>query len=177
MSKSKKLLFALMILALTDVFIMSNTAAANDCTAVESLDSVMVECASASPQHPEFVRLHDEISKANNLDEARALALAPTAEAISALEDARSFVPFNEDLRLAETKLSAARSRIENAKTPDQVADEFSGMMLAGLDDDRAVGVDAGPADCNYSTGEVIAIVIGLILGIIPGLILLVVLC
>jgi hypothetical protein len=30
---------------------------------------------------------------------------------------------------------------------------------------------------CDYSTGEIIAIVIGFILGIIPGIILLIVLC
>jgi hypothetical protein len=63
------------------------------------------------------------------------------------------------------------------ASSPTQVADEFSGMMLAGLDDDSAARVSAGSVGCNYSTGELIAIVVGLILGIIPGLILLVVLC
>ena len=50
-------------------------------------------------------------------------------------------------------------------------------MMLAGLDNDRAAHVSVGKASCDYSTGETIAIVLGLILGIIPGLILLVVLC
>lgn len=178
MSRNKKLLFALMISALADVFIMPSTAVANDCPAIASLNSGTSTCASASAQHPDVIRLHDEILTANDLDEARALALAPTADALSALEDARAFIPFNEDLRLAESKLSDARSRIENAQTQDQVADEFSGMMLAGgLDEDRAAGVDVGGIDCNYSTGELIAIVIGLILGIIPGLILLVVLC
>lgn len=173
MSQSKKLLFVLMMAALS----RTEAAATNDCATAESLNSVTVECASASAQHPEVVRLHDEILTANNLNEARALALAPTADAISALKNARAVMPFNEDLRAAETKLSDARLRIENANTSDQIANEFSAMMLAGLDDDRAAGVDVGPADCDYSTGEIIAIVIGLILGIIPGLILLVVLC
>jgi len=61
--------------------------------------------------------------------------------------------------------------------TPKQVADEFSGMTLAGLDDDRLIHAKVGGHGCSYSTGETIAIVIGLILGIIPGLVLLVVLC
>ena len=134
-------------------------------------------CAAGSAKHPELVRLCDEISAAGSLNEARTLALAPTTEAIDALSNARSIMPFSEDLRLAETRLSDARSRIEAADTPDQVADEFSGMMLAGLDDDRVAGVSLGKVGCNYSTGETIAIVVGLILGIIPGLILLVVLC
>ena len=73
------------------------------------------------------------------------------------------------------TALIQARSLA--AMTQEQVADEFSGMMLAGLDNDRAVHVSVGNSGCDYSTGETIAIVIGLILGIIPGLILMVLLC
>ncbi|MGR8951394.1 MAG: hypothetical protein ACU83V_03160, partial [Gammaproteobacteria bacterium] len=68
-------------------------------------------------------------------------------------------------------------SRILVASSQEQVADAFDGMMLAGLDDDRVAHASAGGASCSYSTGEIIAIVVGLILGIIPGLILLVVLC
>lgn len=34
-----------------------------------------------------------------------------------------------------------------------------------------------GPGSCHYSTGEIIAVVIGFILFIIPGIILLIVLC
>lgn len=179
MSKSKKFLFVLMMLAITPsiVFLMSKTAAANAWPTIESLDLVTAACPSGSAQYPELVRLHDDISEAGSLNEARALALAPTTDAIDALRNARSIMPFSEDLRLAETLLSDARSRIEDADTPDQVADEFSGMMLAGLDDDRAAHVNVGKVGCNYSTGELIAIVVGLILGIIPGLILLIVLC
>jgi hypothetical protein len=40
-----------------------------------------------------------------------------------------------------------------------------------------AAHVNIGSGGCDYSTGELIAIVVGLILGIIPGIILLVVLC
>lgn len=86
-------------------------------------------------------------------------------------------MPFSDDLRAAENRLNNARSRILLASSQEQVADEFSGMMLASLDDDNAAQVGIGKVSCNYSTGEVIAIVVGLILGIIPGLILLIVLC
>ena len=105
------------------------------------------------------------------------MALAPTDEAIDALRNARNLIPFSDDLNSAETRLSDARSRILVASSQAEVADEFSGMMLAGLDNDSAARVSGGGGSCNYSTGEVIAIVVGLILGIIPGLILLVVLC
>lgn len=77
-------------------------------------------------------------------------------------------MPLSDDLRSAKTSLSDARSRILVAFSQQQVADEFSGMMLAGLDDDRAAHVSVGNASCNYSTGETIAIVIGLILLVLP---------
>ncbi|CAA9890224.1 conserved exported hypothetical protein [Candidatus Methylobacter favarea] len=179
MSTSNKFLFVLMMLAIIPaaVFMMSKTAAATTWPKEESLELVKAARTSGSTRYPELVRLRDEISKAGSVNEARVLALAPTNGAIGALKNARSIMPFSEDLRLAETRLSDARSRIEDAGMPRQVADEFSGMMLAGLDDDRAANVNVGKAGCSYSTGEVIAIVVGLILGIIPGLILLVVLC
>ena len=179
MLNNKKILFVLMMLAMAPfaVVMMPNTATANAWPTAESLDLVKGACSTGSAQHPELVRLRDDIAQAGSVNEARALALAPTADAIDALSNARSIMPFNEDLRLAETRLADARSRIESADTPDQVADEFSGMMLAGLDNDRAASLKVGKVGCSYSTGETIAIVIGLILGIIPGLILLVLLC
>lgn len=179
MFNPKKFMFVLMTLAIasTGIFMMPKTVAANALSTVEPLDLSVDACASGGSDYPEIVRLREDILETDNINEARALALAPTNDAIGALKDARVLMPFSDDLRLAETRINDARARIERAKTPDQVADEFSGMMLAGLDDDRAAHVDIGKAGCNYSTGEIIAIVIGLILGIIPGLILLVVLC
>jgi hypothetical protein len=178
MSRTKKFLFMLMMLTVIsiNVVVMPKTAAASPLSTVESLDMILGR-ASWSASYPELARLREDISKTDNLNEARRLALAPTNEAIEALKNARSILPFSEELRLTETRLSDARSRIEEARTPNQVASEFSGILLAGLDDDEVAQVGVGDTGCNYSTGEVIAIVIGLILGIIPGLILLVVLC
>jgi len=127
--------------------------------------------------HPELEQLRSAIATADNLDQAKMIALTPTDAAISALSKASSMMPFSDDLQNAYIQLADARSRIEIAETPEQVADEFSGMMLAGLDDDSIANVNIGKIGCNYSTGEVIGIVVGLILGIIPGLILLIVLC
>jgi hypothetical protein len=178
MIKTNRFLFLLRVMAIASVtlLVMPESAAASPLSTGESLDVIMGR-ASASAFYPELARLRRDISAAGTLAEARSLALAPTDEALGALRNARSILPFNEDLRLAETRIGDARSRMEQAGTPDQVADEFSGLMVAWLDDDKAAEVDVGDAGCNYSTGEIIAIVIGLILGIIPGLILLVVLC
>ena len=167
------------ILALASIFIVSisQTANANIGPSAGSMELINSSCPAGSGRYLELNQLKKEITAADTLSHAREMALAPTDEAIQALKDARTIMPFSDDLRSAETRLSEARSRILVASSQAQVADEFSGMMLAGLDDDSAARVKAGNVGCNYSTGEIIAIVVGLILGIIPGLILLVVLC
>lgn len=176
---SKKILFVLMTSAviLTAVFALSKTAAANVWAVAERTSLITATCSSGQEQYPELARLHNKIADAGSLIEARTLALTPTASAIGALRNARSIVPFSNDLRLAETQLTDMYSRIEAADTPHRVADEFSGMMLAKLDNDKAASLNVGKHKCDYSTGDSIAIVVGLILGVIPGLIMLIVLC
>ncbi|MBN2702486.1 MAG: hypothetical protein JXR29_13655 [Methylothermaceae bacterium] len=122
-------------------------------------------------------QLLDAIGRAENLQKARNLALEPTDAALGALDTARTLMPANSELESARKRLMSMRDRIAAADSPDRVANEMEGLMLAGLDDDSAVKVDVGGHGCHYSTGETIAIIIGLILGIIPGLIMLVVLC
>lgn len=176
---SRKFLLVLLASAvtLTTALVLPKTATGNVLPETECLNSVMTARTSGQEQYPDLVRLRDKILETDNLNEARTLALTPTAAAIGALKNARSIMPLSEDLRLAEVRLADTHSRIEAANTPQQVANEFSGMMLAGLDSDKAASVKMGKVGCSYSTGEVIAIVVGLILGIIPGLILLIVLC
>jgi hypothetical protein len=141
------------------------------------LELIKSTCPSGPDQYQKITQLKNEIAAAENVSQAREIALAPTDGAINAIQNALSIMPFSDDLRTAETRLSDARSRILVASSQEQVADEFSGMMVAGLDNDRAAQVSVGKVGCDYSTGEIIGIVVGLILGIIPGLILLVVLC
>lgn len=164
-------------LALMPVMLLSKPAFANFLPSASSLESFTSSCLYGSNQYQKIAELKNKIATAKDVNLAREMALAPTDDAIEAIQNARGMIPFSDDLRLAESQLNAVRSRILVASSQAQVADEFSGMMLAGLDEDRAARVDVGKVDCVYSTGEIIAIVIGLILGIIPGLILLVVLC
>jgi hypothetical protein len=165
------------VMTLIGVLFMSTTVSANNWPSTASLNLLAANCSSAPNQAQELNRLKQEIATANSVSEARTLALAPTDDAIDALKNARTLMPFSDDLSIAETRLSDARLRIEAADSRDEIADEFSGMILAGLDNDRAAHVNVGKVGCDYSTGELIAIVVGLILGIIPGLILLIVLC
>jgi len=168
-----------LITVLTSVVIvsLSQTATANVWPSASSMELIKSSCQSGPEQYQELSRLKKEITAADTVTQARTMALAPTDDALGALKNARSIMPFSNDLRSAETRLSDARSRIVVASSQEQVADEFDGMMLAGLDNDSVARVSTGAGNCNYSTGETIAIVIGLILGIIPGLVLLVVLC
>ena len=179
MSNKKKVLLGLIFSALALIFtgILPKTASANFLPSAGSFELITSSCQFSPDQHQELIQLKNAIAAAETVNQARILALAPTDGAIDALKNARTLMPFSDDLGIAENRLSEARSRILVASSQEQVADEFSGMMLAGLDDDRAAHVSIGNTGCNYSSGEVIAIVVGLILGIIPGLILLIVLC
>lgn len=177
--QSKYVLKVLIVSAFASALIVSmpQIANANIFPSASSMELIKSSCSSGPEQYQELNQLKKEITSAETVNLARKLALAPTDDAINALINANNLMPFSDDLRSAETRLSDARSRILVASSQAQVADEFSSMMLAGLDDDNAARVSGGGGSCNYSTGEVIAIVVGLILGIIPGLILLVVLC
>jgi hypothetical protein len=177
--QSKYVLKVLIISAFASVLVVSmlQTANANIFPSASSMELIKSSCKSGLGQYQELRQLKKEITAAETVSQARKMALAPTDDAIIALTNASDLMPFSDDLNSAKTRLSDARSRILVASSQEQVADEFDGMMLAGLDDDSAARVSGGGGSCNYSTGEVIAIVVGLILGIIPGLILLVVLC
>ena len=142
-----------------------------------ALELIQASCPANTTDDSKLTQLKSAIASATTIQAARDLALVPTDRALQALEKARALIPFSEDLDSAATRLNDTRNRILLASSQTQIADEFDGMLLAGLDNDRAAHLKVGKASCNYSSGETIAIVIGLILGIIPGLILMVLLC
>ena len=136
MSKTKKILsvFIFSALAVLSIVILSKTASAKVWSSADSLDLIKSACSCGLGQHQELIQLKNEIAASETVNQARAMALVPTDEAIGALKNARTIMPFSDDLRIAETRLSDARSRILVASSQEQVANEFSGMMLAGLD-------------------------------------------
>ncbi|MBI5503561.1 MAG: hypothetical protein HY899_02065 [Deltaproteobacteria bacterium] len=126
------------------------------------------------------------IAEARTVSEARELAAGPVRTARHALGVARIANPWSASLAKADTRLSEFERGVETSPTAADVAARFGGLvkidpsgkdpvMLADLQVAN-VKVD-GPGGCRYSTGEIVAIVIGFILFIIPGIILLVVLC
>ena len=126
------------------------------------------------------------IAEAPTVEEARDLALTPARAARRALRVAGIVVPTSTKLADAQGRLAAFETRVQESATPAAVADEFgtlldlqlrSGELLQVADLEVGNGEVSGPGKCHYSTGEIIAVIIGFILFIIPGIILLLVLC
>ena len=128
------------------------------------------------------------IAAAPDVEHARELALAPARSASHALDRADALLPWSEpDLGRARERLASYQRAVNDAPGPAAVADRYErlthphsesmdGVQVADLGG-PAADVHVGKVGCDYSTGEIIAIVIGFILAIIPGIILLIVLC
>lgn len=116
-----------------------------------------------------------ELAEAPDVEAARARALGPVRIAHDVVERALWLAPGSDDLRQADVALERFEEDVLRAETPEAVARRYERLLAF----DRAtLGSTSGLFDgCVYSTGEIIAIVIGFLLGIIPGIILLFVLC
>ena len=138
------------------------------------LDAGACNCAEA---RTELLVLRDRIAAASGLDESRRLALEQTGLARKALSRAKWVIPFNGALREASGKLDAYEVRVQEAGTPGEVAEAFGDLVrLASADGLTIVDAEV-KADCDYTTGEIVIIVIGFLFAIIPGIIFLAILC
>lgn len=128
-----------------------------------------------------------QIADAPTVDAARKLAIGPARVARRALTVAAFAAPATDSLGDAKARLESFEAQVEASASPEEVAARFAELVdpttassgtpiqLADLEVGDA-DVD-GPGGCHYTTGEIIAVVIGFILFIIPGIILLIVLC
>jgi hypothetical protein len=150
------------------------------------LDATLDACGCRENRTEALQTLRDEIAAAADLEDAKGKALAHVDAAHKTLRTARRIMPWSDELRDAAQRVSDARARIDAASEPREVADEFSSLVRIasvgmhdgpgfGVDNDVGGEVEAG--GCDYSGGEIVAIVFGFIFGIIPGIILLFVLC
>jgi len=121
----------------------------------------------------ELTAFRDRIAAAPNLATAQEMAVAP-------VEQARSVIAklgwVSSSLRDAEKRMADYESNVRTAKAPADVADQF-GSLVKLASSGAVVSDGVRTRHCNYSTGEVIAIVLGFIFGVIPGIILLILLC
>lgn len=118
------------------------------------------------------------VAASADVETARERVLADTRLVRQALAGAQRVAMFSEDLRDAGQRLDHFESSVAAAQSPAEVAasiNHFGGQENALAMADGGVTVDS--PDCHFSTGEIVAIVIGLILGILPGLLLMVLLC
>jgi capsular polysaccharide biosynthesis protein len=108
----------------------------------------------------------EKLRGSDSVEQAQELAIAKISLTERAVRQAVKIVPNDVELLEHQHQLQAFRAGVEDARTQEQVAQRFStlqGQQMGG--------------SCHFSTGEVIAIVLGFILGIIPGIILLILLC
>jgi len=161
-------------------------------------DSLMPDstCSCASTHTRYLEPIKDSIGRSASLEEGRQLALSTVGNAHQALNKARFLAPWSKDLRSAQERIGTIESRLRTAQSLGEIQSEFSSItqtaaagssstilpaQTSGIysNSENALsrrGVDVG-GKCDYSTGEIIAIVLGFILGIIPGIILLILLC
>jgi len=144
-----------------------------------------------------------KIANAPTVEEAREIILSQTGLARKALSTASWLLPFSSSVREARDKIGNLENRVYAANTQTEVARDFSEflavptdsedakvvdqnetpdsslMVLAAEDlNQPAVSVSAGHSGgCDYTTGEVIIIILGFLLFIIPGIIFLVIFC
>jgi hypothetical protein len=143
-----------------------------------------------------------KIASAPTVEEARELILSQTGLARKALAAASWILPFNSSVREARDKIGTLENRVYAANTQAEVARDFSEFLAVPADPEEANLVDQDETDsspmvlaetdlnqsavtigsgdghgCNYTTGEIIIIVLGFLLFIIPGIIFLVIFC
>ena len=149
----------------------------------DTLRSAVVErlpgCACDVDHRAELLERRDRIAAAPTLSEARDLAVSDSRRARRALAAARGLAPFSSGIADAHERLLAYETRVRRAGSSAEVADEFAGLVqVASLGGGTGFHIDHDHHHgCDFSTGEIIAIVLGFLLGIIPGIILLILLC
>jgi len=137
----------------------------------------------------------ERIVSAPTVEEARALVFSQTRLVHAALNTAAWVLPFSDSVREAREKIETLESRVYAATTQTEVADDVSDlvapkareaalsdaashMVLAGVDlNESAVRTGKGGGGCDYTTGEIVIIVLGFLLFIIPGIIFLIIFC
>ncbi|MEZ4235621.1 MAG: hypothetical protein R3F59_05540 [Myxococcota bacterium] len=117
-------------------------------------------------QRAELSDFARELQGADSPAEARKMALKKVRASHRAVDQAMKLVPGDAELRERQVDLESFEAGVRASKSQAEVASHFS-----------ALEARAAAGSCHYSTGEVIAVVLGFVLGIIPGIILLILLC
>ena len=131
----------------------------------------LAQPAAAAPQCPtpaqmqQFDGFSQKLAGADSLEDAQNMAMRRLDRSERALQRAQNLVGDDEGLVEARMEVQTLRDGVLGAKDQAGVANTFSSMK------------NVHGSDCYYTTGEIVAIVLGLVLGVIPGVILLILLC
>ncbi len=128
----------------------------------------VVAFAGRCPTPDDYGKMSDfamSLAAEGTTEEAQTKALRRLRRSERAVRRARALAPKDAHLVDAEHRLGLLTAEVNGAETPMAVARAF---------DQLSQPTSGG---CDFSVGEVIAIVLGFILGVIPGIILLILLC
>jgi hypothetical protein len=114
-------------------------------------------------ERAELQAFTDRLAAAGTADEAKDLALDKIRLGQKSIHRAEKLVGDRAGLAEAQAKLDALEAQVRAADTQAEVASAFGGL-------DQSAG-------CDYTTTEIVVIVIGFVLGIIPGIIFLFLFC
>jgi hypothetical protein len=114
-----------------------------------------------------FDAFAQKLADAPTLDDAQDMALDKVALSRKAIKLADKQLHGDPAIAEASAKLDAFDAQVRSAGSQEQVSVAFAQLAPS----QRVAG------GCDYTTGEVVLIVIGFILGIIPGIIFLFLLC
>jgi hypothetical protein len=107
----------------------------------------------------------DRVAAAPTTEAAQELALEQTKLGRLAIHRAHRVLPGNADIAEVESRFDAFEAGVYEARSPAQVADRFDLL------------IDTRSAQCDYTTTEIVVIVIGFLLGILPGILFLFLFC
>ena len=151
----------------------SGSDAAHRSDAAHLLEAAGVPSCICERELLELARYRETVAAAASLEEARERAAWPSRLARRALKFARLTQGDDTEIDRVRARLAAYEDRVATAETPESAALEFDNLVrVAG-----GVHVGGNSGGCNYTSTEIIAIILGFLLFIIPGIILLFVFC
>lgn len=118
-------------------------------------------------QRAELSRFQKRLEKQDSLEDAQRIADRKLRRAEGVLTKAKGLAPNDMGIEEGMQRAEDMHIRVDAAQTPAEVAAAF----------DVPAAAPAAGFDCDLTTGETIATVLGFILGILPGIILLILLC
>ena len=119
----------------------------------------------------------DRIASADSPEAARGLALRQTRLARVAISRASLILPGDAEVMDAEARFATFEREVASSRSQSEVSKHFYALGQEGLPGQSRTGDTQSAANCDYTNGEIVIIIIGFILGILPGILFLFLFC